>query len=147
MDRGRVGAFACRAETEELFGRAQILRDELDETGRHRGKYELAGADLELAVDLEATVFEGLAVDLRKQRALREVEGPNGDGVVIERGGSHGLRRRPARGEGDQKNGRQTPFDRRAKAHARPPRLLATPLDSLTQPAEDAEGHRRSTSS
>ena len=74
------------AQAEERRRRAGILGHELDQTAFERRRDELARPEHEGAHDGVPGGFQRLAVDLGQHDALVEVERPDGDRVIVQRG-------------------------------------------------------------
>ncbi len=73
------------AEAQELQRRARVLGNELDQARRQRRLHQLARPETVLEPHVEPAGLERLTVDLGEQLALREVEGRDGDRLIVER--------------------------------------------------------------
>src|SRR5262245_3180123 len=83
----RIGTGLLRLQVEEQQRASGVLRDQLHQAAGQCRPDELSRTEVEGAVHLVSPALERLAVDLGEKGALREVEGADSDGVVVERGG------------------------------------------------------------
>ena len=138
--RDRVGAGRLGSDTEEPHRGTGVLGHQLHQPASEGGGDELAWTEIECSLDLVPATLECLAVDLGQQLALREVEGADGDAVVIERTRRGRIRRTVARAaRPDRHNSeRKGDGDRMTIAHPWAAPLSRGSIESPTGPGQSS---------
>ena len=141
VGRGDVGARSGPAQAADGQRGPGVLRQQLDQADAQRRPDELAWAESKGALDAIAACFQGLAVDLGEQHALRERERPDRDRVVAERCRCDGRARRRRRTHATRHQ-RDADEQRRAASEQRCayPSLRRTSAAHLRIPAAAAKG-------